>query len=145
MRRAGILFLLLLAVVSAGAAFRFHQVSRERANQLVQAARQVEELKRTLGSSRIPEPDWEAIGKTLKSDNPAEKLRSSLLARNDLIPWEGVLGGRMAIPGVESIWFFAPNWALAYVEDGHIAGYLLFRFRIRGEKIEWVPVDAETL
>ncbi len=145
MRRAGILLLLLLAVVSTGAAFRFHLVSRERADQLAQAARQVEELKRTLRSSRIPEPDWEVIGKTLKSDNPAEKLRSDLLARNDLIPWEGVLGGRMAIPGAESIWFFAPNWALAYVEDGHIAGFLLFRFRIRGEKIEWVPVDAEAL
>lgn len=143
MRRAGILLLLLLAVVSTGAAFRFHRVSRERADQLAQAARQVEELERSLRSSRVPEPDWETIGKTLKSDNPAEKLRSDLLARNDLIPWEGVLGGRMAIPGAESIWFFAPNWALAYVEDGHIAGFLLFRFRIRGEKIEWVPVDAE--
>lgn len=145
MRRAGILLLLLLAVVSAGVAFRFHQVSRERADQLVQATRRIEELERILGSSRIPGPDWEAIGKALKSEDPAERLRSDLLARNDLIPWEGVLGGRMAIPGPESIWFFAPNWALAYVEDGHIAGYLLFRFRIRGEKIEWIPVDAEAL
>jgi hypothetical protein len=145
MRRAGILLLLLMAVISTGAAFRFHQLSREQADLLVQSARQLEELKHVLGSSRVPEPDWTEIGKALKSDDPLEKLRSDLLARNDLIPWEGVLGGRMAIPGPDSIWFFAPNWALAYVEDGHIAGYLLFRFRIRGEKIEWVPVDAETL
>ena len=145
MRRVGILLLLVMAVISTGSAFRFHQISRERADLLTQSARQVEELKRALGSSRIPEPDWEAIGEALKNDDPAEKLRSDLLARNDLIPWEGVLGGRMAIPGPDSIWFLAPNWALAYVEDGHIAGYLLFRFRVRGEKIEWVPVDAETL
>lgn len=145
MRRAGILLLLLIAVISTGSAFRFHQLSRERADQLAQSARQVEELKHALGSSRVPEPDWTEIGKALKSDDPLGKLRSDLLTRNDLIPWEGVLGGRMAIPGPDSIWFFAPNWALAYVEDGHIAGYLLFRFRIRGEKIEWVPVDAETL
>ena len=145
MRRAGILLVVLMVAVSTGAAFRFRQVAREQADQLAQSVRQVEELRHALEAARIPEPDWEDLGKTLKTKDPAETLRSDLLSRSDLIPWEGILGGRMAIPGRESIWFFGPNWALAYVEDGHIAGYLLFRFRVRGDKIEWVPVDNEAL
>jgi len=145
MRRAGILVLLLLMVVSTVAAFHFHRVAREQASQVAELMGQVKEFRRALESRRIPEPDWDEIGEALKSEEPGEKLRLDLLSRSDLIPWEGILGGRMAIPGPESIWFFAPNWALAYVEDGHIAGYLLLRFRIRGNTIEWAPVDAETL
>jgi len=145
MRRAGVLVLLLLMIVSTGAAFHFYRVAREQAGQIAELLGTVKEFRQALESRRIPEPDWNGIGKALKNDEPAKKLRLDLLARPDLIPWEGILGGRMAIPGPESIWFFAPNWALAYVEDGHIAGYLLFRFRIRGNRIEWSPVDAETL
>jgi hypothetical protein len=145
MRRTGILVLLVMLAVSTGAAFRFYLVAQRESLRLAETSRRLEELRHSAETQQIPAPEWSEIGKALKSDTPQEALRSSLLARTDLIPWEGVLGGRMAIPGPESIWFIAPNWALAYVEDGHIAGYLLFRFRIRGNRIEWTPLDNETL
>jgi hypothetical protein len=145
MRRTGFLLLLIMLAISTGAAFRFYLVAREQSLKLSETNRRLDELRHSAETQRIPAPEWREIGKALKSDDPEGALRSSLLARPDLIPWEGVLGGRMAIPGPESIWFVAPSWALAYVEDGHVAGYLLFRFRLRGSRIEWTPVDNETL
>lgn len=145
MRRTGIVLLFLLLFISAGAAARFYQTAREQAAQIDRMALQIEKLKTESSPGKIPEPDWPEIGKSLQSDDPAGKLRSNLLSHEELIPWEGVLGGRMAISGPESIWFFAPQWALAYVEDGHTGGFLLFRFKIREGRIEWIPVDAETL
>ncbi len=145
MKRAWFLILLCLLAVSAGAALYFQKQAKISSERAAESVRQVEDLKRQLDSLRIPEPDWDRIGKSLKTDRPEDFLRSSLLSRQDLIPWEGVLGGTMAIPGPESIWFLAPAWALVYVEDGHIAGYLLFRFQIRGDRVTWTLVDKEPL
>ena len=145
MKRFGVLVLGVLLAVSAGTAVHYQRQAKISSERLAESMRQVEQLRRLLDSSRIPEPEWEQIGKALKSAEPENLLRSSLLARQDLIPWKGVLGGTMAIPGPDSIWFFAPAWALAYVEDGHIAGYLLFRFRISGNRVTWTLVDQEPL
>jgi len=145
MKRFGVLVLVVLLAASAGAAVYFQRQAEISSKRAAESMRQMEELKRMLDSSRIPEPEWERIGKALKTDEPEALLRSSLLERQDLIPWEGILGGTMAIPGPESIWFFAPAWALAYVEDGHIAGYLLFRFRLSGNRVIWTLVDQEPL
>ncbi len=145
MKRFGVLVLVVLLAVSAGTAVHYQRQAKISSERLAESMRQVEQLRRLLDSSRIPEPEWEQIGKALKTAEPESLLRSSLLARQDLIPWKGVLGGTMAIPGPDSIWFFAPAWALAYVEDGHIAGYLLFRFRISGNRVTWTLVDQEPL
>jgi len=145
MRRFFIVALLVLAALAAGAAFHFRQSSVEIARKLAETTREMDTLRKNLEATRSPEPDWKQLGEEMKTANPAGALREDLMARRDLIPWEGVLGGTMTIPGPESIWFFAPHWALAYVEDGHIAGYLLFRFRILGGKIEWTPVDAQSM
>lgn len=145
MKRFGVLILVLLLAASAGTALYFQRQAKIASEGAAELMRQVDELKHLLDSSRIPEPEWEQIGKALKTAEPEALLRSSLLARQDLIPWKGVLGGTMAIPGPDSIWFFAPAWALAYVEDGHIAGYLLFRFRISGNGVTWTLIDQEPL
>jgi len=145
MRRFTVLVLLLVAAVTAGAAFHFRQSSMELARELAKVTREMDGLKKNLEMARGPEPDWKQLGEEMKTGDPAGTLREDLMARKDLIPWEGVLGGAMSIPGPESIWFFAPHWALAYVEDGHIAGYLLFRFRLLGGRIEWTPVDAQSM
>jgi len=145
MRRFTVLVLLLVAAVTAGAAFHFRQSSMKLSRELAAVAREMDGLKKNLEAIRSPEPDWRRLGEEMKTNDPAGTLREDLITRKDLIPWEGVLGGTMSIPGPESIWFFAPYWALAYVEDGHIAGYLLFRFRVLGGRIEWTPVDAQSM
>ena len=145
MRRFTVVALLLLAAMAAVAAFHYRQSSMELARQVSEVSRELDDLKKNLEATRSPEPDWEQFGEELKAGDPAGTLREDLISRKDLIPWKGVLGGTMAIPGPESIWFFAPHWALAYVEDGHIAGYLLFRFRVLGGRIEWIPVDAQPM
>ena len=145
MRRLAVPALLLLAFLAAVAAFHYRQSSMELARQVSEVSRELDDLKKNLEATRSPEPDWEQLGEEMKAGDPAGTLREDLISRKDLIPWKGVLGGTMAIPGPESIWFFAPHWALAYVEDGHIAGYLLFRFRVLGGRIEWIPVDAQPM
>ena len=145
MRRLAVPALLLLAFLAAGAAFHYRQSSMELARQVAEVGRELDDLKKNLEAARSPEPDWKQLGEEMKTGDPAGTLREDLMARKDLIPWKGVLGGTMAIPGPESIWFFAPHWALAYVEDGHIAGYLLFRFRVLGGRIEWTPVEAQSM
>ena len=145
MRRLAVPALLLLAFLAAGAAFHYRQSSMELARQVAEVKREMDGLKKNLEAARSPEPDWEQFGEELKAGDPAGTLREDLISRKDLIPWKGVLGGTMAIPGPESIWFFAPHWALAYVEDGHIAGCLLFRFRVLGGRIEWTPVEAQSM
>lgn len=145
MRRIAVAWLVILVLILAGTALHFRQIAGEQGARLEESLRQVESLRHEALSGRIPPPDWKAIGREMKVEEPEAALREDLMSRTELIPWEGVLGGRMAIPDPDSIWFFAPNWALVYVEDGHIAGYMLLRFGIKSGKPFWKLVDSEAL
>lgn len=74
--------------------------------------------------------------------NPVEQLRDSLMARPDLIPMKGVLGGTMNFYSREDIVLISPNYAFAAFDDGHIGGAMLLRFSIQGEggRIHWEPL-----
>ncbi|TCT14928.1 hypothetical protein EDC18_10478 [Natranaerovirga pectinivora] len=61
---------------------------------------------------------------------------------NDLIPYEGVLGGTMTWWPTESI-LLNERWVLGYFEDGHINGYGLLHYKIdEGMRISWELLDA---
>ncbi len=71
-------------------------------------------------------------------------LFSSLKKRTDLIPFEGVLGGRMYFPSIELFWVLVDPWALAYFEDGHRAGYLLLKYQFKSPSdISWKVLQAQ--
>ncbi|MGC9490232.1 MAG: hypothetical protein ACP5CD_03285 [Thermovirgaceae bacterium] len=104
----------------------------------------LEKKNESLRQAIPPGPDWDQRV-TESITNPRERVLEDLLSRRDLLPWEGVLGGTMKIHRAQDVWFFGPSWCLAYVEDGHIGGYLLLSYKIRETEIEWDLLDAVPL
>ncbi len=91
---------------------------------------------------RLPVPDWEKM-RTRARPDPRSLVLESLLAREDLIPWEGIHGGTMKIYDPSMVWFIGPRWCIAWVEDGHIGGYMLLRFDTDTGQIQWRLLDSE--
>jgi len=81
---------------------------------------------------------WEAY------DYPSspEALLKSLENQNDLIPFEGVLGGTpFIVPGESKI--IDAYYAYAMVEDGHMVGGIILRYDfINDKQVEWQLVDG---
>lgn len=72
-------------------------------------------------------------------NNPEKALLSDLYRQQELIPQEGVLGGKMRI------WhavLLGRNWAIAYFEDGHIAGNMLLGYTVNDGQIDWELLDS---
>jgi hypothetical protein len=70
-------------------------------------------------------------------EDPPRQLRESLLARADLIPFPGVLGGTMRIQE-DSIVLLEPPYAFAGFDDGHVVGSMLVKYSVKpGGRIEW--------
>lgn len=72
-------------------------------------------------------------------DNPERDLLNDLYLQTELIPEKAVLGGTMRI------WHAAllgRNWAIAYFEDGHIAGNMLLRYEVNQGRIQWEVLDS---
>jgi hypothetical protein len=75
--------------------------------------------------------------------DPVKDLRSDLIKRSDLIPYEGVLGGTMGFCYEEHIHIISSKWVAAYFEDGHINGVMLLRYNIlKDGKIRWYVMDS---
>lgn len=144
----GVVFLL-LSVVSGLVFWRYTGVIRE--NRLIQenlalASVELEKtralLKEAQDASPLPGPEWEKLGKSNRPD-PRTWLTENLLSRTDLIPWKGIHGGTMKIYDPSMVWFFGPRWCIAWVEDGHIGGYILLRFDPEFEEPHWRMLDSE--
>jgi hypothetical protein len=74
--------------------------------------------------------------------DPVNDLRADLMRRPDLIPYEGVMGGRMQfVPG--GIAVLSPEWVYARFEDGHVGGSCLLAFDLLpGGEISWRRLAA---
>jgi len=91
---------------------------------------------------RLPVPDWEKM-RTRARPDPRSLVLENLLAREDLISWEGIHGGTMKIYDPSLVWFIGPRWCIAWVEDGHIGGYMLLRFDTDTGQTQWRLLDSE--
>ncbi len=91
---------------------------------------------------RLPVPDWEKM-RTRARPDPRSLAIESLMAKEDLIPWEGMHGGTMKIYDPSLVWFIGPRWCIAWVEDGHIGGYMLLRFDTDTGQTQWRLLDSE--
>ena len=75
--------------------------------------------------------------------DPVKDLKSDLMKRTDLIPYEGVLGGTMGFYSDENIHIVSSKWAAAYFNDGHINGIMLLKYNIQKDgKIRWYVMDS---
>ena len=68
-----------------------------------------------------PSPSWpEGIAK--------EEMIDQLAKRSDIFPWRGCSGNYGFT--IKFSLVHRPSWCLAYIEDGHIGGYILLRYEI---------------
>jgi hypothetical protein len=58
-----------------------------------------------------------------------------------MIPFKGVLGGKMAFLK-EKIFIISDRWVLAYFEDGHINGNMLLSYSVKNGNISWKVIDS---
>ncbi|TCK98119.1 hypothetical protein EDC19_0537 [Natranaerovirga hydrolytica] len=109
-----------------------------------QLTSQIESL--TTGTNTQNDPFMDDFVRTkiedLGFDDPEDILKDLVENNQDLIPYEGVLGGTMR-------WFqdhcyiLTEKYVLGYFEDGHISGQALLRYSVdNNQDITWVILDA---
>jgi hypothetical protein len=70
-------------------------------------------------------------------------LKNDLKNRQDLIPYEGVLGGTMGFYDDNQIHVLNYRWVYARFEDGHIGGEILLEYNISEDgTIKWKVIDS---
>lgn len=75
-------------------------------------------------------------------EDPVNELRDDLAAHPELIPYEGVLGGKMQFTR-HSIALLSTQWVYAEFGDGHIAGNCLLEYEVEGDgTITWKVISA---
>ena len=143
------LLMILLMGVSGVIFMRYLEVSEQNRvlrEELLQATGEIHRIREEMPSESLPEgfpqPDWDDLRKR-KIPDPRSWLVESLVSRRDLIPWEGIHGGTMKIYGPSGVWFIGPRWCIAWVEDGHMGGYMLLRFQEDDGKPQWQLLDSE--
>ena len=72
--------------------------------------------------------------------DPVNQIVADLVARRDLMPIQGVLGGTMNFHPSDR-WVVAKNWVLADFDDGHILGWGVFKYTVENGKITWTRLD----
>ena len=71
-----------------------------------------------------------------------EDIINDLMEHNELIPYDGVLGGTMGFYDRDNIYVLSDKWVFAYFDDGHINGYMLLSYSINNGTISWKVIDS---
>ena len=74
-------------------------------------------------------------------DGELQDIIDDLTNHSELIPFEGVLGGKMGFYK-EDIHVISDKWVLAKFEDGHIGGNMLLSYSIKNNNISWEVLDS---
>ena len=105
----------------------------------------IEDLRTSLNTGKGPpgkgpglsDKDLEELQKKGLKD-PRREIVADLQKHPELIPYKGVLGGRMGFYSPSMIQILSKQWVFAYFEDGHRGGWLLLEFRVTpGGQISW--------
>jgi hypothetical protein len=71
-----------------------------------------------------------------------QEIIADLVKHNELIPYDGALGGKMGFYSKEKIFVISDKWVYAYFDDGHINGYMLLSYNINNRNISWKVIDS---
>lgn len=81
--------------------------------------------------------------KKLGLDDPVAALKADLTTRGDLIPFEGVVGGKMDFYNKEGMILLPGSYVYAPAEDGHYLVHSILSYEVdRGGTIRWKLLDA---
>jgi hypothetical protein len=75
--------------------------------------------------------------------DPVADLKADLTSHPEIIPYEGVLGGRMSFYDKDAMVFLPGGYVYAPADDGHYEVHALLRYEVsQGGAIRWRLVDA---
>ncbi|HET9252337.1 MAG TPA: hypothetical protein VFP58_09485 [Candidatus Eisenbacteria bacterium] len=75
--------------------------------------------------------------------DPVADLKADLTSHPEIVPYEGVLGGRMAFYDKDAMVFLPGGYVYAPADDGHYEVHALLRYEVsQGGSIRWRLVDA---
>ncbi|NBF39711.1 MAG: hypothetical protein GVY14_04790 [Spirochaetes bacterium] len=73
----------------------------------------------------------------------AERVKRDFMDREELIPFEGRLGGTMDFYDPESIYILSDRWVYAEFSDGHVQGGMLLEYTLEPDgEIRWRVLEA---
>ena len=75
-------------------------------------------------------------------DGNVQDIINDLIKHNELIPYAGVLGGKMGFYNKEKVYVLSDKWVYAHFDDGHINGYMLLSYSVNNEAISWEVIDS---
>lgn len=75
-------------------------------------------------------------------DGSVQDIINDLLKHNELIPYDGVLGGTMGFYSKENIYILSDKWVYAHFNDGHIGGDMLLKYSVNNGNISWKVLDS---
>lgn len=81
--------------------------------------------------------------KKLGLDDPVAALKADLSTHGDLIPFEGIVGGKMNFYNREGMILLPGGYVYAPAEDGHYLVHAILSYDVeRGGTIRWKLLDA---
>jgi len=75
-------------------------------------------------------------------DGNVQDIINDLIKHDELIPYAGVLGGKMGFYNKEKIYVLSDKWVYAHFDDGHINGYMLLSYSVNNGTISWKVIDS---
>jgi len=75
-------------------------------------------------------------------DGSVQDIVNDLLKHKELIPYDGVLGGKMGFHSRDNVYVLSDKWVYAYFDDGHINGYMLLNYSVNNGNISWKVIDS---
>ena len=74
---------------------------------------------------------------------PVEDITADLMKHNELIPYEGSVGGKMGFYSKENIYVVSTRLVRASFDDGHKEGWMLLEYQMADEgEISWKVLEA---
>ena len=75
--------------------------------------------------------------------NPVNDITADLMKHPELIPYRGVLGGRMGFYSESDIFVISNKLVRASFDDGHTGGWLLLEYQVTGKnEISWKVLES---
>jgi len=105
---------------------------------------QISDLLAQVEKSTLPtsNPDIITGLKRQGFNGSVQVIINDLMKNNELISYDGVLGGKMGFHSEENIYVLSDKWVYAYFDDGHINGYMLLSYSVNNGNIAWKVIDS---
>lgn len=103
---------------------------------------QIDEYNELIKNSPNNNPDIINSLKQRGFSGEVQEIISDLIKHNELIPYDGVLGGKMGFYSKEKIFVLSDKWVYAYFDDGHINGYMLLSYNVNNGNISWKVINS---